>query len=489
MPRRRAQFVVLAIDLGTSSVRSALFDEAARCLAGTLAARHYQVNYTADGGAELSPGELLRATRVSISETLRRRERTPALQRVALRAIGGCGFWHSLLGVDSRGHAITPVWTWADSRSRGDAARLRQQLDEATVHARTGCMLRAAFWPAKLLWLRRTRPKLVAQVKGWRSPADWVFNQLFGTNAISHSMASGTGFYDYNARSWDEQILRAVAVDKGKLPPLLDADLVARGNLRGKNLFPPIGDGAASNLGSGAGSCPAYAVNVGTSAAVRTIISREDRARLPLGLFRFVVNDECDVIGGATSNGGNLRRWMLRELKVAPEMKLRLATRRAAADSPLDVLPFWTSERAPTWPEDLHGTIVGLRQSTTAREIDIAATCASFYRLADILELSEQITGAANPLVLSGGITCSRWMLPLLADALGRELSVSTEPEASLRGAAVHILQKLGCKTSALRKGRIVTPDPKLVPLHSVRRTRQKGLEHLLLQMELNPVN
>ena len=78
-----------------------------------------------------------------------------------------------------------------------DAARLREQLDERVIQERTGCMLRASFWPAKLLWLRRTQPKLFRRVARWVSPAEWIFEEIFGVRACSHSMASGTGLYNF----------------------------------------------------------------------------------------------------------------------------------------------------------------------------------------------------------------------------------------------------------------------------------------------------
>ncbi|MEP6937415.1 MAG: FGGY-family carbohydrate kinase, partial [Chthoniobacterales bacterium] len=203
---------------------------------------------------------------------------------------------------------------------------------------------------------------------------------------------------------------------------------------------------------------------------------------LPFGLFRYVVDEERTVLGGATSNAGNLHRWCLRELRLnarALEKQL-FSCRDTAAYDELVVLPFWVQERAPTWPEDLRGTVVGLSQTTTAAEILRAATTATFYRLRDILELFETSTGDALRVIVSGGAANSSATLRLLADCLGRDIEKSAELEASLSGAAIYALERLGAKPARRRRGRFVRHIPALSAKHQERRTRQVELEELL---------
>jgi sugar (pentulose or hexulose) kinase len=104
----------------------------------------------------------------------------------------------------------------------------------------------------------------------------------------------------------------------------------------------------------------------------------------------------------------------------------------------LTLLPFWVSERAPTWPETLSGTISGLTQATTAADLLRATISAVSCRLEQILELSEGAT-KAKKIIVSAGVLRSPATLQILANALGRDLEVSRESEASLRGAAVYV--------------------------------------------------
>ncbi len=168
----RRQPFILAIDLGTSSVRTALFDGEAHPIPGSSASRVYRVRHTLEHGAELDPAILLRATRQSLRHTLRLAKGMP-------RAISGSGFWHSLVGLDQAGEPLTPAYTWADTRGSEDAERLRAEFDEHEIQQRTGCMLRASFLPAKLRWLQRTQPRIFRRVARWVSPAEWIFEKIW----------------------------------------------------------------------------------------------------------------------------------------------------------------------------------------------------------------------------------------------------------------------------------------------------------------------
>jgi sugar (pentulose or hexulose) kinase len=184
-------------------------------------------------------------------------------------------------------------------------------------------------------------------------------------------------------------------------------------------------------------------------------------------------------MGGATSNAGNLRRWCEREIRIDGTEK-NVLSRSAAANDTLTVLPFWVAERAPTWPENLRGSLVGLTQSTHGAEIFRATTCAVFYRLAEILTLIEKSRSSAKEIIVSGGATHSTATLSLLADALGRDIWISRESEASLRGAAVNVLERLGYQDRAWPKGKLVRHDRRLAEKHRARRARQAALESVL---------
>jgi gluconokinase len=378
---------------------------------------------------------------------------------------------------------VTPIFTWADYRSVTDAAELRNAFDERAIQVRTGCVLRAPFWPAKLLWLRRTNPTLFRRVANWTSPASWIFGQLFGVPDVSHSLASGTGLYNLRDRRWDAELCEHCRVKPAQLDALHDSPTTStkRGALSEAQIFAAIGDGAASNLGSGADRPGRVAINIGTSAAVRTVVPRDLKLtqRMPAGLFAYVVDDQRLVLGGAVSNAGNLRAWCLRELRLQADGEQSLLREKAATD-PLTVLPYLVSERAPTWPEQVGGTITGITAVSSAAEIFRAATTATYYRLADILDSVDPAVTRVEEVIVSGGVLKSAASLRILADCVGRDIRICRELESSLRGAAVHALTLLGREIAPLRAGSLIVHRPALAAKHRVRRQRQADFERLL---------
>jgi gluconokinase len=483
--------LVLAFDVGTSSLRTALFDARGQRLVETTAQQIYHVKRAPDGCAELAPGTLWRAARECLSQTLARRRGEKSLRARPIIAVGASCFWHSLVGTDDRGRALTPVYTWADSRCRDDAARLRRRLSERRIHARTGCMLRASYWPAKLLWLRRTQPGLFGRVSYWMSPGEWLQWQFCGRANCGYAMASGTGLFNPTTLDWDDGLLRICRVKRRALNPLRETPLAAVElihrqfpELRSARWFPAMGDGAAGNLGSGATRPGLAAINFGTSGAVR-VVRQGRRARAPFGLFCYRVDAGRFLVGGAVSNAGNLHAWALRELKL-PDDPRQLEQALAARPFPmkgLSVLPFWVSERAPTWPKDMKGMVLGVTQATTALDLLQALREAAFYRLAWIAELMARDSGRRLRFVVSGGLQHSPAGMQRLANVLGCEVIVSTEPEASLRGAAVFALEKLGCRIAASPLGRVIRPEAVAARRYAVARRQQIKLEKRLTEL------
>jgi gluconokinase len=147
----------------------------------------------------------------------------------------------------------------------------------------------------------------------------------------------------------------------------------------------------------------------------------------------------------------------------------------------LTVLPFWTGERSLTWPEARSGTITGLTYATTALDVLQALNESAYHRLAQITD--ELARGRDRlDLVVSGGIRHSTASLQRLADVLGRPLRACTEPEASLRGAAVFAAERLGHRVKKLKPGRLFRPRKRAMEAYAQAREKQIALEKKLAE-------
>ncbi len=477
--------MILALDVGTSSARAAFYDDAARPVPGRFHQVHYRPTVTPDGGVEHDPAVLLDATAACIDAVLAHGG-LPDVTGVAVAT-----FWHGLLGFDAAGRACTPLFTWADTRAARDADLLRRALDEEALHRRTGCHLHASYWPAKLRWLARERPHLVARVAHWGSFGECLELALFGETGTSVSMASGTGLLDQDAVRWDGEALAAAEVDAARLFTLCDRRYGRAGlrpawarrwpALRGRPWFPAVGDGAASNVGSGCVTRARLALNAGTSTALR--VAAPDLGAPPRGLWRYRVDRRLALVGGALSEGGNVYAWC-RELLRLPDdaaVERALAAREPDAHG-LTVLPFIAGERAPGWRGDHRASITGLALDTGPLDVLAAALEAVALRVALVYDLLRPLALPGHTIVASGGaIARSRAWARTIADALGQPLVLMQEEEATSRGVALLALEALGrapdLGVAALPAGETIDPDPAHHARYRAALERQRRLD------------
>lgn len=439
---------VLALDVGTSSARAALYDDTGRPLEGRFHRVRYRPTVTPDGGVEHDPARLLEAVSSCLDTVLA----GPRL--LTIDGVGVATFWHGLLGFDAAARALTPLYMWADTRSAGEASVLREALDEPALHARTGCHLHASYWPAKLRWLARERPDEAARAARWGSFGEYLELALFGEAATSLSMASGTGLLDQEALTWNVVALAAAELDDRRLFPLCDRRAGRRGlrpawarrwpALRGAAWFPAVGDGAASSVGSGCTDPSRVALNLGTSAALRVATTQPEPP--PRGLWRYRLDRRLALVGGALSEGGNVYAWCRDVLRLPADAEVEGALTAGLPDTHgLTLLPFLAGERAPGWRGDRRGAVIGLSLETTALHILRATLEAIALRLALVYDLLRPRAAADHTIVASGGaLAHSRAWAQTITDALGHPLTLCREEEATSRGAALLALDALG---------------------------------------------
>jgi gluconokinase len=126
--------LILSLDVGTSSVRTLLFDARGREQDGFGTHIPYQVHTTPDGGAEIDAEQLSGLVIQSLTDIHRQIERAG----VKPQAVASDTFWHNVLGVGAGGRPVTPVIHLFDTRSEEAAKKLAQKVDPRAQHSRTG---------------------------------------------------------------------------------------------------------------------------------------------------------------------------------------------------------------------------------------------------------------------------------------------------------------------------------------------------------------
>jgi gluconokinase len=420
---------VLALDVGSSSVRAQPFDGRGEP-AGELRQEEYETD---------DPAEVAEAVRRVLGD-----EEPDATS---------C-FAHSLVAVDEDWNVLTPILGWRDTRSAQAAEELAQRLDAEAIHARTGAFLHPSFWPAKLMWLAEAEPETFRRAAWFVSFADY----LRRAPETSLGMASTSGLLDLTTQDWDEELLAALGLEAQRLPRIAD--------------IPLWSDAACSNAGAGCMTRDRAALMVGTSGAFRVLYESERPQPQP-GLFLYLADERRIVEGGALSDGGNLHEWLERTLADAPGS----LAERDPSDHGLVFLPFLGGERSTGWNPHARGTIHGLTLETTPLDLRQAAYEGVAFRFAAIADLLPEVR---EVVATGGGLLHDRDWIQIMADALARPIRVSGVPEASLRGAAVLALERLGHEVAEAPIAEVVEPRADRAGAYRAAREEQQKLYEAL---------
>ena len=485
------QSLILALDIGTSSVRAALYDVDANPIPRAFTKIERALAVTPDGGAEIDADEAFAQVVAAIDDVIKKSARLKG----EIGFVASCSFWHSLVGVEANGRPPTKVYGWADTRSGKYTEVLRKRFDENEVHDRTGARFHSSYWPAKLLWLRKKFPDIFAKTAKWLSFSDYVALRLFNEAVTSVSMASGTGIFDIRKCVWDEKLLKFLKVKPLNLPSIADSDSKTFSlnktfakrwpRLKDAKWFPAIADGAADNIGAGCVTRTKAALMIGTSGAMRVAYAGEPPKKIPAGLWCYRIDRKRVIIGGALSDGGGLYRWLKDNLKLPRNAEAEMP-RRGAASHGLIFLPFLAGERSTGYNEGSRGAIIGLTSSHDAIDILQSAMEGVAFRFAEIFDQLKLVTKVKETVASGGALRESPVWTQIIADVLGRDLLMNDATESSSRGAVLLALESIG-KIESI--GNLPSADaaktefrPKCHVIYSSAQKRHRAVYDLILK-------
>ena len=467
---------IVGIDIGTSSVRALLFNDKFSPFECVGLQKKYDLTTKVDGSVEVSPDLLLQLT----CDCLDGLHSHMAERGFKAAGVAMSTFWHCFLGVDRDGKSTTPIVHLFDTRSLEQMDEIVKIFDPGWIHAITGCMPHTSYWPAKLLWLRENHADAFARTTRWYSPGEFLLKTFCGHELESTSMISATGIWDHRKHDYCEELLEALEVPREHLPAVDSLDAPCRSLLpefakrwpllNGIPWYPAYGDGACNSVGSGCTTPKRFALMVGTTGAMRVVVKQRN-VTIPAGIWCYRVNRERFILGGATSNGGEVFRWASRVLALPENAEDQIASREPGSHG-LTVLPFLAGERSPYWRPDLRGSIAGL--SLSSSPVDILQACLESVslRFKQIYMLLSRPFPAPDEVIASGGaLLRSKVWLQMMADALGHPAIECLEPEASSRGAAIIAAEQMGVLSSmddlAVNLGDTIDPRPERSKLYA----------------------
>ena len=471
---------VLGVDVGTTGVKVVAFGGPRP----VTAVREYPLLEPAPGQQVQDVDQVLAATAQALAEVVARLEGRP------VAALGLSTAMHGLLGLDADARPLTPLVTWADSRSAPQAAALRSSGEATALHEATGTPVHPMSPLTKLAWFAEHEPGLASRVRTWAGLKDVLVHLLTGWLATERSSASATGLLDRWTGTWHERALQLARVRADQLPEVLpttahlplDAALARHVGLpAGTPVVLGAGDGPLATLGAGALAPGLAGLSLGTSGAVRALV-RQQPEHLDPALFCYALTEGAWVLGGAVSTGGLVVRWASSSLVPGADddAVLRLAAQVPAGSEGLLMLPYLLPERAPSWDPELPGAYLGLRRCHTRAHLVRAAVEGVALQLAAVLDRLDASAPMRQVRATGGALRAPLWREVLAATTARPFVAVAAAEGTALGAAALALLgtgqaedlEEAVAKLGGTEEGETVEADPALVTVYAEARER-----------------
>jgi len=437
---------VLALDQGTTSSRSILFDHAGAIVA--TAQREFTQHFPRSGWVEHDAEEIWATQAATIAEVLARARATVD----DLVAVGITNQRETTVLWDrATGRPVAPAIVWQDRRTADFCARLKADGHEPEITRRTGLLLDPYFSGTKLAWLLDSDPQLRARAErgelAFGTIDSWLAWKLSrGAQHITDaSNASRTLLLDIASGDWDDYALDLLRIPRALLPRVVPSSL-ARGEafalLGGREL--PLGGIAGDQQAALFGQAcftPGMAKNTygtGCFMLMNTGQAPQASANRLLTTVAWQLDERHYALEGAVFVGGAVVQWLrdgLGFIEKSSEVEALAATVPDAGG--MYLVPAFTGLGSPHWDAYARGTMVGLSRGTTKAHIARAALESIAFQSAEVLLAMQR--DAQQPLLelrVDGGATANDLMMQFQADLLGVPVVRPKVTETTALGAA-----------------------------------------------------
>ena len=496
---------LLALDQGTSSSRSIVFDTHGHVVA--LAQQELPQIYPQPGWVEHDPQEIWRTQLATARDALAK----AGLQARDIHAIGITNqrettvVWNRHTGLPIH-HAIV----WQDRRAEPTCVRLREEGLADLIQAKTGLLIDAYFSGTKLNWLLDHVPHARAQAErgelAFGTIDSWLMWQLTegGVHRTDVSNASRTMLFNVHANQWDDELMQALDIPMALMPQVLPSSA-------------HFGHVSASLLG--------HAIPIGgvagdqQSALFGQACFQEGMAKNTYGTGCFMLMHTGNkfqtshngllttraaqsgprtefALEGSVFVGGAVVQWLRDGLHAIDASSEVQALAQSVPDSGgVMMVPAFTGLGAPYWKPEARGTITGLTRGTTLAHMARAALESIAYQSAALLQAMSRdavASGAApvSELRVDGGACINDLLMQFQADLLGIPVVRPAVVETTALGAAYLAGLSTGVYSSTAELSAMWRAERRFIPTLSTARAQEHMTrwEHAVRQTTLDPL-
>ncbi len=415
---------LLGADIGTTSLKAALFDEAGNLLGSvtkdyTLITKGDRVEFPAEEYWNL------------FSEAYA--ELTKGKEVTALAIDTQC---ETMIVADENGKPLMNAIVWLDNRAADEAEAIRAQFGNKKVYEVTGQPEITATWPAaKLLWLKNNEPELFGNIKKIFLLEDYLLYRLTGRFVTEKTLQSSSLYMDIVNGDWWDEMLDFIGVSRNQLPELLDS-AVAVGTYEGATVVTGAMDQIAGAIGAGVTGGATISEMTGTTMAL--FVPHDGMpAYNPDSIIPCHVNyDGKYCLLSWTPTAGIALKWFKNNF--CEQFSFRELDDLAASVPPgcdgLTFLPYLCGSTMPKYDPTAKGAFIGLTMEHTRAH----AVRSVLESVACMLKANLDYIGAdcAEIRSMGGGATSPLWC-QMKADMTGKRLVTLKNKETACLGTAI----------------------------------------------------
>lgn len=461
---------IIGMDVGTTATKGVLYDENVKAVFS--ASKGYPLIQTKIGQAEEDPKVIFDAVQEVIFALTQKADGEIA-------AISWSSQMHSLIGLDKDNNLLTNSITWADNCAKNVVQDAKKSGLARKIYQKTGMPMHPMAPIYKMLWLKDNEPELFNQVKKWIGIKEYLIFRLTGKLIIDTTMAAGTGMLNLKTLTWDQELLDTLNVKQEQLPeiaqpteivaPIKEEYVQKLGIDSDTKIVLGASDGYLSTIGVNAIDSDHFALNVGTSGAVRTIVD-QPKIDQNASYFCYPVDKKHYLLGGPVNNGGIVFNWARQTLFDAgetPQDYLDVAQSAPAGSRNLIFLPYLGGERAPIWDANARGSFVGLTRMHQKTEMARAVIEGIIFNLYDAAFSLIKNTKKPVAINATGGFLKSDFVRQLCADIFNMPIVTMKEQQSGTLAAMFLARQALGINQDLseieqfAQEDKVYFPNPK----------------------------
>jgi glycerol kinase len=437
---------LLAIDQGTSSSRTVIYDERANVVAS--AQKEFRQIYPQPGWVEHDPEEIWASVREVTRDALGK-------AGITIRDIAGIGITNqreTTVVWDRRsGECIYNAIVWQDRRTAAHCRELGERCADDVIAGKTGLRLDPYFSATKVAWI-------LNNVDGARRLAD-DGHLAFGTidsfllwrltggdvHATDATNASRTMLFNIHTQAWDDELLDLLEIPASMLPDVLDcaADFGTTTEDAVGGTVPVCGiagDQQAALIGQAGFEYGMTKSTYGTGCFA--IANTGDTAltshhQLLTTIASRIAGKVTYGLEGSVFVAGSALQWLRDELRIidaAPDSE-QVANRTGIVED-VYVVPAFAGLGAPYWDPDARGAIVGLSRGSGRDQVVTATLQAVAYQTRDLIDAMADDGISPSVIRVDGGMVANEWFLQFLADILDIRVERPANVESTVLGAA-----------------------------------------------------